>query len=209
MLAFIDNGFFLFLVIALLSAVSDWISKRRAAKEEDDSLPAPPDIAGRESRVPHPGQRGSSRRKVPKFLEHLEKELKRLAEDSPVVEVLETPTAGKETAVSRGSFTEPNRKTFGAPDPLAAQKKKLADTERRKKEAAAKLANAKKIARRKKAAQPRTSTHGIPQIGVNPRKLRHWVRNSAQLRTAIALNTILETPKGLQSASQGNADRGF
>ena len=55
----------------------------------------------------------------------------------------------------------------------------------------------------------RSAGYGMPQMGVSPRNLRHWVRNSAKLRTAIALNTILETPKGLQSASMGNADRGF
>lgn len=208
MLAFLDNGFFIFLMIALLSAVSDWISKRRAAaKEEDDSLPVPPGTPGQEARVPHPGQRGSSRRKVPKLFEHLEQELKRLAEDSPVVEVLETPTARKEN--SPETFGEQNRQTFGSPDPLAAQKKKLAEAERLKKEAATKLADAKRSARRKKVVRPVKSTYGIPQVGVNPRTLRHWVRNAPQLRTAIALNTIMETPKGLQGDSQGSSDRGF
>jgi len=31
MLGFLDNGFFIFLIIALLSAVSEWLTKRRAA----------------------------------------------------------------------------------------------------------------------------------------------------------------------------------
>ena len=89
MLAFLDNGFFLFLVIALLSAVSDWISKRRAAKKEDDSLSAPPITTGRETGAPEPALGDSPQRKLPKLFEHLEQELKRLAKDSPVVEVLE------------------------------------------------------------------------------------------------------------------------
>lgn len=209
MLAFLDNGFFVFLVIALLSAVSDWISKRRAAKEEvEDSMPVPPGTVGREPRTgSSPAQGGQSRRRVPKLFEHLEQELKRLAEDSPIVEVLDTPTAPKEKPSE--SFGSQQRETFGVPDPLAAQKKKLAEAERLKKEAATKLANAKRLARRKKAAHSQKKAHGIPHVGVSTRNLKHWVRNSAQLRTAIALNTILETPKGLQNLSEENSERGF
>ena len=207
MLAFLDNGFFLFLVIALLSAVSDWISKRRAAKKEDDSLSAPPITTGRETGAPEPALGDSPQRKLPKLFEHLEQELKRLAKDSPVVEVLEEPAARRES--SPDSFGEQHRETFGEPDPMAAQKKKLADAERIKKEAGNKLANAKKAARRKKTALPQKTTYALSQTGISPRKLRRWVRNAPQLRVAIALNTILETPKGLQHASQKNPDRGF
>lgn len=207
MLAFLDNGFFLFLVIALLSAVSDWISKRRAAKKEDDSLSAPPITTGRETGAPEPALGDSPQRKLPKLFEHLEQELKRLAKDSPVVEVLEEPAARRES--SPETFGEQHRETFGEPDPMAAQKKKLADAERIKKEAANKLANAKKAARRKKTALPQKTTYALSQTGISPRKLRRWVRNAPQLRVAIALNTILETPKGLQHASQKNPDRGF
>ena len=157
MLAFLDNGFFLFLVIALLSAVSDWISKRRAAKKEDDSLSAPPITTGRETGAPEPALGDSPQRKLPKLFEHLEQELKRLAKDSPVVEVLEEPAARRES--SPDSFGEQHRETFGEPDPMAAQKKKLADAERIKKEAANKLANAKKAARRKKTALPQKTTY--------------------------------------------------
>jgi hypothetical protein len=215
MLAFLDNGFFLFLVIALLSAVSDWISKRRAAKKEDDSLSAPPITTGRETGAPEPALGDSPQRKLPKLFEHLEQELKRLAKDSPVVEVLEEAAARRESSPDsfgeqhRETFGEQHRETFGEPDPMAAQKKKLADAERIKKEAANKLANAKKAARLKKTALPQKTTHALPQTGISPRKLRRWVRNAPQLRTAIALNTILETPKGLQHASQKNPDRGF
>ena len=215
MLAFLDNGFFLFLVIALLSAVSDRISKRRAAKKEDDSLSAPPITTGRETGAPEPALGDSPQRKLPKLFEHLEQELKRLAKDSPVVEVLEEPAARRESSPDsfgeqhRETFGEQHRETFGEPDPMAAQKKKLADAERIKKEAANKLANAKKAARRKKTALPQKTTYALSQTGISPRKLRRWVRNAPQLRVAIALNTILETPKGLQHASQKNPDRGF
>lgn len=215
MLAFLDNGFFLFLVIALLSAVSDWISKRRAAKKEDDSSSVPPITTGRATGAPEPALGDSPQRKLPKIFAHLEQELKRLAKDSPVVEVLEEPAVRRENSPEsfeeqdREIFGEQHRETFGEPDPLAAQKKKLADAERIKKEAGTKLANAKKAARRKKTALSQKTTHALPQTGISPRKLRRWVRNAPQLRTAIALNTILETPKGLQHASQKNPDRGF
>ena len=215
MLAFLDNGFFLFLVIALLSAVSDWISKRRAAKKENDSLSVPPITTGRATVAPEPALGDSPQRKLPKIFAHLEQELKRLAKDSPVVEVLEEPAVRRENSPEsfgeqhREIFGEQHRETFGEPDPLAAQKKKLADAERIKKEAGTKLANAKKAARRKKTALSQKTTHALPQTGISPRKLRRWVRNAPQLRTAIALNTILETPKGLQHASQKNPDRGF
>lgn len=215
MLAFLDNGFFLFLVIALLSAVSDWISKRRAAKKEDDSLSVPPITTGRATGVPEPALGDSPQRKLPKIFAHLEQELKRLAKEPPVVEVLEEPAVRRENSPEsfgeqdREIFGEQHRETFGEPDPLAAQKKKLADAERIKKEAETKLANAKKTARRKKATLPQKTTHALPQTGISPRKLRRWVRNAPQLRVAIALNTILETPKGLQHASQKNPDRGF
>ena len=215
MLAFLDNGFFLFLVIALLSAVSDWISKRRAAKKEDDSSSVPPITTGRATGAPEPALGDSPQRKLPMIFAHLEQELKRLAKDSPVVEVLEEPAVRRENSPEsfgeqdREIFGEQHRETFGEPDPLAAQKKKLADAERIKKEAGTKLANAKKAARRKKTALSQKTTHALPQTGISPRKLRRWVRNAPQLRTAIALNTILETPKGLQHASQKNPDRGF
>ncbi|MDC0266423.1 hypothetical protein OAK83_00415 [bacterium] len=215
MLAFLDNGFFLFLVIALLSAVSDWISKRRAAKKEDDSSSVPPITTGRATGAPEPALGDSPQRKLPKIFAHLEQELKRLAKDSPVVEVLQEPAVRRENSPEsfgeqdREIFGEQHRETFGEPDPLAAQKKKLADAERIKKEAGTKLANAKKAARRKKTALSQKTTHALPQTGISPRKLRRWVRNAPQLRTAIALNTILETPKGLQHASQKNPDRGF
>ncbi|MDB4704886.1 hypothetical protein OAG10_00340 [Verrucomicrobia bacterium] len=223
MLAFLDNGFFLFLVIALLSAVSDWISKRRAAKKEDDSSSVPPITTGRATGAPEPALGDSPQRKLPKIFAHLEQELKRLAKDSPVVEVLEEPAVRRENSPEsfeeqdreifgeqhREIFGEQHRETFGEPDPLAAQKKKLADAERIKKEAGTKLANAKKAARRKKTALSQKTTHTLPQTSISPRKLRRWVRNAPQLRTAIALNTILETPKGLQHASQKNPDRGF
>lgn len=209
MLAFLDNGFFLFLVIALLSAVSDWISKRRAAKKEDDSLSVPPITTGRATGVPEPALGDSPQRKLPKIFAHLEQELKRLAKEPPVVEVLEEPAVRRENSPEsfgerhREIFGEQDRETFGEPDPLAAQKKKLADAERIKKEAETKLANAKKT------TLPQKTTHALPQTGISPRKLRRWVRNAPQLRVAIALNTILETPKGLQHASQKNPDRGF
>jgi len=215
MLAFLDNGFFLFLVIALLSAVSDWISKRRAAKKEDDSLSVPPITTGRATGVPEPALGDSPQRKLPKIFAHLEQELKRLANEPPVVEVLEEPAVRRENSSEsfgeqhREIFGEQDRETFGEPDPLAAQKKKLADAERIKKEAETKLANAKKTALRKKATLTQKTTHALPQMGISPRKLRRWVRNAPQLRVAIALNTILETPKGLQHASQKNPDRGF
>lgn len=215
MLAFLDNGFFLFLVIALLSAVSDWISKRRAAKKEDDSLSVPPITTGRATGVPEPALGDSPQHKLPKIFAHLEQELKRLAKEPPVVEVLEEPAVRRENSSEsfgeqhREIFGEQDRETFGEPDPLAAQKKKLADAERIKKEAETKLANAKKTALRKKATLPQKTTHALPQMGISPRKLRRWVRNAPQLRVAIALNTILETPKGLQHASQKNPDRGF
>ena len=215
MLAFLDNGFFLFLVIALLSAVSDWISKRRAAKKEDDSSSVPPVTTGRATGAPEPALGDSPQRKLPMIFAHLEQELKRLAKDSPVVEVLEEPAVRRENSPEsfgeqdREIFGEQHRETFGEPDPLAAQKKKLADAERIKKEAANKLANAKKAARRKKTALPQKTTYALSQTGISPRKLRRWVRNAPQLRVAIALNTILETPKGLQHASQKNPDRGF
>ena len=215
MLAFLDNGFFLFLVIALLSAVSDWISKRRAAKKEDDSLSVPPITTGRATGVPEPALGDSPQRKLPKIFAHLEQELKRLANEPPVVEVLEEPAVRRENSSEsfgeqhREIFGEQDRETFGEPDPLAAQKKKLADAERIKKEAETKLANAKKTALRKKATLTQKTTHALPQMGISPRKLRRWVRNAPQLRVAIALNTILETPKGLQHASQKNPDRGL
>lgn len=215
MLAFLDNGFFLFLVIALLSAVSDWISKRRAARKEDDSPSVPPIISRRATEGLEPARGDAPQPKVPKLFEHLEQELKRLATDAPMVEVLEEPVAPRENPPESFGQQDPelfgqeHRETFGEPDPLAAQKKKLADAERIKKEAETKLANAKKAARRKKTALPQKTTYALPQTGINPRKLRRWVRNAPQLRVAIALNTILETPKGLQHASQKNPDRGF
>ncbi|MDA7672067.1 hypothetical protein N8663_00890 [Verrucomicrobia bacterium] len=132
-----------------------------------------------------------------------------------MVEVLEEPAVRRENSSEsfgeqhREIFGEQDRETFGEPDPLAAQKKKLADAERIKKEAETKLANAKKTALRKKATLTQKTTHALPQMGISPRKLRRWVRNAPQLRVAIALNTILETPKGLQHASQKNPDRGF
>lgn len=134
MLAFLDNGFFIFLVIAILSAVSDWISKRRAAakEEEEDSLPIPSD--GRTSSPP-PLTPGSKKQKVPRLFEHLERELKRLAEDSPVVEVLETPSPRKKN--NSETFGSQDRETFGHTegfnDPLSVQKRKLIDAERVKK----------------------------------------------------------------------------
>ena len=203
MLGFLDNGFFIFLIIALLSAISEWLTKRRAAKGGDDSVPAPPIRPGDE---PHETDQGKvvGKKKAGGLFEQLERELRRLAEDGPVVEVLDDESSRRPAPQSRQSTqTSPIVET-GVPlisDPVQAQQKKLAEIERKKKEAAQKLREARRKADRVRIHPKEAATK--PQFagfGTNARQIRQWVRHREQLRSAIVLNTILETPKGLQSS---------
>jgi hypothetical protein len=206
MLGFLDNGFFIFLIIALLSAVSEWLTKRRAAKGGDDSVPAPHTPPVRPGDRPiEPVRQGevTGKKKAGGLFEQLEKELRRLAEDGPVVEVLDDEPSRRPAPQQRQSTqTSPVVET-GVPlisDPVQAQQKKLAEIERKKKEAAQKLREARRKADRVRKHPKEAATK--PQFagfGTNARQIRQWVRNREQLRSAIVLNTILETPKGLKS----------
>jgi hypothetical protein len=202
MLGFLDNGFLIFLIIALLSAVSEWLAKRRAAKGGDDSVPVPPIRPVRPGDgAPPPSGHGEvqSKRKAGSLFEQLEQELRRLTEDRPLVEVLDDEPSRRQGGPVQA---EPLIET-GVPrisDPVQVHQKKLADIERKKKEAAQKLSEARRKAdltqkHPKKDATPLQ----FAGFGTNSRQIRQWLRHRKQLRSAIVLNTLLETPKGLKS----------
>lgn len=205
MLGFLDNGFFIFLIIALLSAVSEWLAKRRAAKGEDDTVPAPPIRPvrpGDGSRDPVRQGEAVGKPKPGSLFEQLEKELRRLTEDGPLVEVLEDEPVRKSTRQQRESAQAAPAIETGVPqisDPVQAQRRKLAELEQQKKEAAQKLREARRKAEsvRRHPKVVEEPTHFV-DFGTNARQIRQWVRDRKRLRSAIVLNTILETPKGLQ-----------
>lgn len=205
MLGFLDNGFFIFLIIALLSAVSEWLTKRRAAKEGDDSVPAPPTRPGGSPVEPVRQGEATGKKKAGGLFEQLEKELRRLAEDGPVVEVLDDELSRRPAPQHRGPIQASPVVETGVPlisDPVQAQQKKLAEIERKKKEAAQKLREARRKADRvRKHPREAAAKPQFAGFGTNARQIRQWVRHREQLRSAIVLNTILETPKGLKSSN--------
>ena len=208
MLGFLDNGFFVFLIIALLSAVSEWLAKRRAAKGEDDSIPAPPHRTvrpGEGPRKPVTQSESGRKRKAGSLFEQLEKELRKLAEDGPLVEVLEDEPKRQPTRQQRESTQTAPVVVTGVPeisDPVQVQQRKLAEIERKKKEAAQKLREARRKSDRvRKHPKKAAATTQFTGFGTNARQIRKWVRHRKQLRSAIVLKTILETPKGLQASN--------
>jgi len=135
-------------------------------------------------------------RKRPSLLEHLENELRKLAEDGPVVEVLDdSKPHPRQNAPSPSPMV----------DPMDQRRKQIAEAEKRKKEAARQLAEAKRKARKSKRTKSRSSREPtLADVGVHAGELRRLVRHPARLRTAIVLNTLIEKPKALQSESSGS-----
>lgn len=204
MLGFLDNGFFIFLIIALLSAVSEWLSKRRAAKEGDPTKVPPNRPVQPVGPTPEMAkeQEAPGKRKAPSLFDHLEKELRKLADDQPVVEVLDEPRRQptREQPASSYESSRGDQNVQQISNPILAQQRKLAEIERKKKEAAQKLREARmkasKVSKPKKGADATTQFAGF---GTNSRQIRQWLRHRKRLRSAIVLNTLLETPKGLKS----------
>ena len=214
--ALMDGGSLLFLLFALLGVVADWIGKRRkAARAQESSMPVAPvrrSTPSASQEAPHssqPSARAYRHWKNPQpspasepsgLFERLQDELRKVAEISEVID--ERPNA---PAVVPPPLPKPpaTRPSGGPPSKVRSTTPSKTDLDR----AASLVEKATRELEAVKSQRPsrRLKTSAQPGGGVSFASTRRSLRDPSALRQAIILQTILEPPKSLQTASQGES----
>ena len=216
--ALMDGGSLLFLLVALLGVVADWIGKRRKARAQESSMPVAPvrrSTPSASQEAPHssqPSPRAYRHWKNPQpspasqpsgLFERLQDELRKVAEAAEISEVIdERPNA---PAVVPPPLPKPpaTRPSGGPPSKVRSTTPSKTDLDR----AASLVEKATRELEAVKSQRPsrRLKTSAQPGGGVSFASTRRSLRDPSALRQAIILQTILEPPKSLQAASQGES----
>ncbi len=217
--ALMDGGSLLFLLVALLGVVADWIGKRRkAARAQESSMPVAPvrrSTPSASQEDPHssqPSARAYRHWKNPQpspasepsgLFERLQDELRKVAEAAEISEVIdERPIA---PAVVPPPLPKPpaTRPSGRPPSKVRSSTPSKADLDR----AASLVEKATRELEVVKSQRPSRRLKTSAQRGglVSFASTRRSLRDPSQLRQAIILQTILEPPKSLQAASQGES----
>ena len=217
--ALMDGGSLLFLLFALLGVVADWISKRRkAARAQESSMPVAPvrrSTPSASQEDPHssqPSARAYRHWKNPQpspasepsgLFERLQDELRKVAEAAEISEVIdERPNA---PAVVPPPLPKPpaTRPSGGPPSKVRSTTPSKTDLDR----AASLVEKATRELEVVKSQRPsrRLKTTAQPGGLVSFASTRRSLRDPSALRQAIILQTILEPPKSLQAAPQGES----
>ncbi len=217
--ALMDGGSLLFLLVALLGVVADWIGKRRkAARAQESSMPVAPvrrSTPSASQEAPHssqPSARAYRHWKNPQpspasepsgLFERLQDELRKVAEAAEISEVIdERPNA---PAVVPPPLPKPpaTRPSGRPPSKVRSSTPSKADLDR----AASLVEKATRELEVVKSQRPSRRLKTSAQRGglVSFASTRRSLRDPSQLRQAIILQTILEPPKSLQAASQGES----
>ena len=213
--ALMDGGSLLFLLFALLGVVADWIGKRRKARAQESSMPVAPvrrSTPSASQEAPHssqPSPRAYRHWKNPQpspasqpsgLFERLQDELRKVAEaaDSEVID--ERPKA---PAVVPPPLPKPppTRPSGDLPSKVRSTTPSKTDLDRAASlvEKATRELEAVKITSFQKVENFCSTRGGVLA------STRRSLRDPSALRQAIILQTILEPPKSLQAASQGES----
>ena len=213
--ALMDGGSLLFLLFALLGVVADWIGKRRKARAQESSMPVAPvrrSTPSASQEAPYssqPSARAYRHWKNPQpspasqpsgLFDRLQDELRKVAEISEVID--ERPKA---PAVVPPPLPKPppTRPSGAPPSKVRSTTPSKTDLDR----AASLVEKATRELEAVKSQRPsrRLKTSAQPGGVVSFASTRRSLRDPSALRQAIILQTILEPPKSLQAASQGES----
>ena len=213
--ALMDGGSLLFLLFALLGVVADWIGKRRKARAQESSMPVAPvrrSTPSASQEAPYssqPSARAYRHWKNPQpspasqpsgLFDRLQDELRKVAEISEVID--ERPKAP--AVVPPPLPKPPPARPSGRPSSkVRSTTPSKTDLDR----AASLVEKATRELEAVKSQRPsrRLKTSAQPGGLLSFASTRRSLRDPSALRQAIILQTILEPPKSLQAASQGES----
>jgi hypothetical protein len=216
--ALMDGGSLLFLLVALLGVVADWIGKRRKARAQESSMPVAPvrrSTPSASQEAPHssqPSPRAYRHWKNPQpspasqpsgLFERLQDELRKVAEAAEISEVIDERPKAPAVVPPPLPKPPPTRPSGGPPSKVRSTTPSKTDLDR----AASLVEKATRELEAVKSQRPsrRLKTSAQPGGGVSFASTRRSLRDPSALRQAIILQTILEPPKSLQAASQGES----
>lgn len=217
--ALMDGGSLLFLLVALLGVVADWIGKRRkAARAQESSMPVAPvrrSTPSASQEAPHssqPSPRAYRHWKNPQpspasqpsgLFERLQDELRKVAEAAEISEVIDERPKAPAVVPPPLPKPPPTRPSGGPPSKVRSTTPSKTDLDR----AASLVEKATRELEAVKSQRPsrRLKTSAQPGGVVSFASTRRSLRDPSALRQAIILQTILEPPKSLQAASQGES----
>ena len=216
--ALMDGGSLLFLLVALLGVVADWIGKRRKARAQESSMPVAPvrrSTPSASQEAPHssqPSPRAYRHWKNPQpspasqpsgLFDRLQDELRKVAEAAEISEVIDERPKAPAVVPPPLPKPPPTRPSGGPPSKVRSTTPSKTDLDR----AASLVEKATRELEAVKSQRPsrRLKTSAQPGGGVSFASTRRSLRDPSALRQAIILQTILEPPKSLQAASQGES----
>ncbi|MEC9130563.1 MAG: hypothetical protein VYE02_04235 [Verrucomicrobiota bacterium] len=216
--ALMDGGSLLFLLVALLGVVADWIGKRRKARAQESSMPVAPvrrSTPSASQEAPHssqPSPRAYRHWKNPQpspasqpsgLFERLQDELRKVAEAAEISEVIDERPKAPAVVPPPLPKPPPTRPSGGPPSKVRSTTPSKTDLDR----AASLVEKATRELEAVKSQRPSRRLKTSAQRGgvVSFASTRRSLRDPSQLRQAIILQTILEPPKSLQAASQGES----
>ncbi len=216
--ALMDGGSLLFLLVALLGVVADWIGKRRKARAQESSMPVAPvrrSTPSASQEAPHssqPSPRAYRHWKNPQpspasqpsgLFERLQDELRKVAEAAEISEVIDERPKAPAVVPPPLPKPPPTMPSGGPPSKVRSTTPSKTDLDR----AASLVEKATRELEAVKSQRPsrRLKTSAQPGGGVSFASTRRSLRDPSALRQAIILQTILEPPKSLQAASQGES----
>ncbi len=216
--ALMDGGSLLFLLVALLGVVADWIGKRRKARAQESSMPVAPvrrSTPSASQEAPHssqPSPRAYRHWKNPQpspasqpsgLFERLQDELRKVAEAAEISEVIDERPKAPAVVPPPLPKPPPTRPSGGPPSKVRSTTPSKTDLDR----AASLVEKATRELEAVKSQRPsrRLKTSAQPGGGVSFASTRRSLRDPSALRQAIILQTILEPPKSLQAASLGES----
>ena len=216
--ALMDGGSLLFLLVALLGVVADWIGKRRKARAQQSSMPVAPvrrSTPSASQEAPHssqPSPRAYRHWKNPQpspasqpsgLFERLQDELRKVAEAAEISEVIDERPKAPAVVPPPLPKPPPTRPSGGPPSKVRSTTPSKTDLDR----AASLVEKATRELEAVKSQRPsrKLKTSAQPGGGVSFASTRRSLRDPSALRQAIILQTILEPPKSLQAASQGES----
>ena len=217
--ALMDGGPLLFLLFALLGVVADWIGKRRkAARAQESSMPVAPvrrSTPSASQEAPYssqPSARAYRHWKNPQpspasepsgLFERLQDELRKVAEAAEISEVIDERPKAPAVVPPPLPKPPPTRPSGRPSSKVGSTTPSKADLDR----AASLVEKATREVEAVKSQRPsrRLKTSAQPGGMVSFALTRRSLRDPRQLRQAIILQTILEPPKSLQAATQGES----
>ena len=216
--ALMDGGPLLFLLFALLGVVADWIGKRRKARAQESSMPVAPvrrSTPSASQEAPYssqPSARAYRHWKNPQpspasqpsgLFDRLQDELRKVAEAAEISEVIDERPKAPAVVPPPLPKPPPTRPSGGPPSKVRSTTPSKTDLDR----AASLVEKATRELEAVKSQLPsrRLKTSAQPGGVVSFASTRRSLRDPSQLRQAIILQTILEPPKSLQAASQGES----